>query len=414
MLGFDYFTLLDHLTIARSRRHIQKYYGTQETGRFPTAWPPINIKPTWTGREFRAIKDINLEIRRLNLAAYAPLRYVLPHKQAAYDAKYSTEIRGGESFFRQADREESLIHLLRVNVLKRMESAVSSFALTLQRQLRDVEAVLAQIEQHAGHAANGDGIEELDIADVDIDDPAFEALLVGRKVKVLLGDVDLIRWRQDLVEDRNRLDTLLTAAQQVDAARDAKLAKLREMVEDKCRHPINDGNRKIIVFTAFSDTAQYLYANLAPWAKATLGIDAALVTGSAGIQTTLPHLRKSMSSVLSAFAPRAKERPADMAGEGEIDLLIATDCISEGQNLQDCDWLINYDIHWNPVRIIQRFGRIDRIGSPNRSIQLVNFWPNIELTSTSTWSSASAGAWCCWTCRPPARRTSSSNSLATQ
>lgn len=380
MLGFDYFTLLDHLTIARSRRHIQKYYGTQETGRFPDRRPPINItSDVDRAGQFRAIKDINLEIRRLNLAAYAPLRYVLPHKQAAYDAKYSTEIRGGESFFRQADREESLIHLLRVNVLKRMESAVSSFALTLQRQLRDVEAVLAQIEQHAGHAANGDGIEELDIADVDIDDPAFEALLVGRKVKVLLGDVDLIRWRQDLVEDRNRLDTLLTAAQQVDAARDAKLAKLREMVEDKCRNPINDGNRKIIVFTAFSDTAQYLYANLAPWAKATLGIDAALVTGSAGIQTTLPGLRKSMSSVLSAFAPRAKERPTDMAGEGEIDLLIATDCISEGQNLQDCDWLINYDIHWNPVRIIQRFGRIDRIGSPNRSIQLVNFWPNIAL-----------------------------------
>jgi ERCC4-related helicase len=143
--------------------------------------------------------------------------------------------------------------------------------------------------------------------------------------------------------------------------------------------PHQRGNRKIIVFTAFSDTAQYLYANLAPWAKATLGIDAALVTGSAGIQTTLPGLRKSMSSVLSAFAPRAKERPADMAGEGEIDLLIATDCISEGQNLQDCDWLVNYDIHWNPVRIIQRFGRIDRIGSPNQSIQLVNFWPNMEL-----------------------------------
>jgi hypothetical protein len=382
MLGFDYFTLLDHLTIARSRRHIQKYYGTQETGSFPNRLPPINIKAEVDrAGEFRAIKDINLEIRRLNLAAYAPLRYVLPHKQAAYDAKYSTEIRGGESFFRQVDREESLIHLLRVNVLKRMESAVSSFALTLQRQLRDVEAVLAQLEQHSDQVANGDGIEELDITDVDIEDPAFEALLVGRKVKVLLGDVDLIRWRQDLVEDRNRLDTLLTAAQQVDAARDAKLAKLKDMIEEKCRNPINDGNCKIIVFTAFSDTAQYLYANLASWAKTALGIEAALVTGSAGVQTTLTSLRKSksMSSVLSAFAPRAKERPADLADEGEIDLLIATDCISEGQNLQDCDWLINYDIHWNPVRIIQRFGRIDRIGSPNRSIQLVNFWPNIAL-----------------------------------
>lgn len=378
MLGFDYFTLLDHLTIARSRRHIEKYYGTSETGRFPDRLPPINIKADVDlAGEFRAIRDINLEIRRLTLASYAPLRYVLPHKQAAYDAKYSTQIRGGESFFRQVDREESLIHLLRVNVLKRMESAVSSFTLTIQRQLRDVEATLAHIEAHTGE------LEEIDIADVDIDDPTFEALLVGRKVKVLLGDVDLIRWKQDLIEDRNRLATLLAAAQQVDAARDAKLAALRQMIEDKCRHPINTqdgkGNRKIIVFTAFSDTAHYLYAQLAPWAKSTLGIDAALVTGSAGIQTTLPGLRKSMSGVLSAFAPRAKERPEELAAEGEIDLLIATDCISEGQNLQDCDWLINYDIHWNPVRIIQRFGRIDRIGSPNESIQLVNFWPNMEL-----------------------------------
>ena len=374
MLGFDYFTLLDHLTIARSRRHIERYYGTDETGKFPGRLPPINIKADVDlAGQFRAIKDINLEIRRLNLASYAPLRYVLPHKQAAYDAKYSTEIRGGESFFRQADREESLIHLLRVNVLKRMESAVSSFSLTVQRQLKDVEAVLAHIENRDAD------IEEIDIADVDIDDPAFESLLVGRKVKVLLSDVDLIRWKQDLIEDRNRLATLLAAAQQVDAARDAKLAKLRDMIEQKCRQPINDGNRKIIVFSAFSDTAQYLYANLADWAKRSLGIDAALVTGSAGIQSTLPGLRKNMSSVLSAFAPRAKERPVDMADEGEIDLLIATDCISEGQNLQDCDWLVNYDIHWNPVRIIQRFGRIDRIGSPNQNIQLVNFWPNMEL-----------------------------------
>ncbi|WXL24621.1 helicase-related protein [Ectopseudomonas mendocina] len=378
MLGFDYFTLLDHLTIARSRRHVEKYYGTSETGRFPDRLPPINIKADVDlAGEFRAIRDINQEIRRLTLASYAPLRYVLPHKQAAYDAKYSTQVRGGESFFRQADREESLIHLLRVNVLKRMESCVSSFTLTVQRQLKDVENTLARIESHA------EALEEIDIADVDIDDPAFETLLVGRKVKVLLGDVDLIRWKQDLLEDRNRLATLLAAARQVDAARDAKLAALRDMIARKCAQPINthDGkaNRKIIVFTAFSDTAHYLYAQLASWARDTLGMHTAVVTGSAGIQVTLPGLRKGMGDVLSAFAPRAKERPQDMAGEGEIDLLIATDCISEGQNLQDCDWLINYDIHWNPVRIIQRFGRIDRIGSPNQRIQLVNFWPNMEL-----------------------------------
>ncbi len=374
MLGFDYFTLLDLLTIARSRKHIEKYYGTAETGRFPDRLKPINIKADVDrAGEFRSIREINQEIRRLNLASYAPLRYVLPHKQAAYDAKYSTELRGGEGFFRQADREESLIHLLRVNVLKRMESAVTSFALTVQRQLRDVEAMLARIEAHA------EELEEIDIADLDIEDPAFESLLVGRKVKVLLKDVDLIRWRQDLIEDRNRLATLHAAAKQVDAARDAKLAALREVILNKCQRPINQGNRKVIVFTAFADTAEYLYAQLAPWAKSTLGIDTAVVTGAGRNQTTKPALRKDFASILTAFAPRAKERPEELSGEGELDLLIATDCISEGQNLQDCDWLINYDIHWNPVRIIQRFGRIDRIGSPNDRIQLVNFWPNMEL-----------------------------------
>jgi hypothetical protein len=374
MLGFDYFKLLDLLTIARSRKHIEKYYGTDETGQFPERLKPINYKPDVDrAGEFRSIREINNEIRRLTLAAYAPLRYVLPHKQAAYDAKYSTQIRNGESFFRQVDREESLIHLIRVNVLKRMESAVPSFALTVKRQLDDVEAMLAKIE------ASEESVEEIEIEDVDIEDTTYESLLVGRKVKVLLKDVDLVRWRQDLVEDRNRLAQLYAAAQRVGAARDAKLATLREVISQKVHHPLNPGNRKVIVFTAFADTARYLYQELAPWAQSELELHSALVTGGGGNQTTLPKLRKDLTSILTAFSPRSKERPEDFAAEGEIDLLIATDCISEGQNLQDCDFLINYDIHWNPVRIIQRFGRIDRIGSPNSRIQLVNFWPNIEL-----------------------------------
>jgi hypothetical protein len=374
MLGFDYFRLLDLLTIARSRKHIEKYYGTKETGRFPERLKPINIKrEVDLSGEFRSIREINNEIRRLTLAAYAPLRYVLPHKQAAYDAKYSTRIRGGESFFRQVDREESLVHLLRVNVLKRMESSVTSFFLTVQRQLADVEATLARIE------AQAETLEEIDIADVDAEDPAFESLLVGRKVKVLLQDVDRVRWRQDLIEDRNRLATLLSAAKQVNAARDAKLKALREVIEQKCRAPLNPGNRKLLVFTAFADTAQYLYRELAGWAQKEFGLHAALVTGTGQNQTTLPNLRKDFVSIITAFSPRSKERPEDLAGDGEIDLLIATDCVSEGQNLQDCDTVVNYDIHWNPVRIIQRFGRIDRLGSSNERIQLINFWPNLEL-----------------------------------
>ncbi|MYB51953.1 MAG: helicase [Acidobacteriia bacterium] len=374
MLGFDYFTLLDRLTIARSRRHLEKYYGTQETGRFPERLKPINVKPNVDlAEQFPSVQEINAEIRRLNLAAYAPLRYVLPHKREAYDEKYSTRLQSGEGYFRQLDREESLVQLLRVNALKRMESSVAAFALTVRRQLGDVEAMLARIEERT------DALEELDISDVDIEDPAFESLLVGRKVKVLLQDVDPVRWRQDLIEDRNRLATLHAAARQVTAERDAKLAELRRVIERKCGDPINPANRKAIVFTAFADTAHYLYDELAPWAKDRLGLEAALVTGTGGNRATLAALRKDLASILTAFAPRTKERPHDLADEGELDLLIATDCISEGQNLQDCDWLINYDIHWNPVRIIQRFGRIDRIGSPNERIQLVNFWPNMEL-----------------------------------
>ncbi len=374
MLGFDYFRLLDLLTIARSRKHIEKYYGTAETGRFPERLKPINVKcDIDLAGEFRSIRELNQEIRRLNLAAYAPLRYVLSHKQAAYDKKYSTEVAGGKGYWRQVDREESLIHLLRVNVLKRLESSVHSFKLTVQRQLGDVEAILRQID------ARGEDVEEPNIDDVDIDDPAFEGLLVGRKVKVLLSDVDLVRWRQDLVEDRNRLSTLLSAASQVTPDRDAKLAAVRRVIEQKCRRPINASNQKVLIFTAFADTAEYLYEHLAFWAGESLKLESAVVTGTGRNHTTLSTIRKDFSSILTAFAPRTKERPDDLAHEGELDLLIGTDCISEGQNLQDCDCVINYDIHWNPVRIIQRFGRIDRIGSINSCIQLVNFWPNMEL-----------------------------------
>lgn len=375
MLGFDYFKLLDLLTIARSRKHIEKYYGTHETGKFPERLKPINVRADVDlARQFRSIRDINTEIRRLTLSAYAPLRYVLPNKQEDYDAKYSTTIRGGKKgIFRQVDREESLIHLLRINMLKRMESAVTSFARTLERQIHDVDAILKRLDDH------DDVIEELSIDDVDLDDANVEALLVGRQVKVLLQDVDKVRWRQDLHEDRNRLATLLASAQAIVPERDEKLERLRECIRAKVNAPLNPSNKKVIVFTAFADTAHYLYAQLAPWALEELGLHSALVTGAGRNRTTLPDTRTDLATILTAFSPRSKERPDELADEGEIDLLFATDCISEGQNLQDCDYLVNYDIHWNPVRIIQRFGRIDRIGSPNARIQLVNFWPNIEL-----------------------------------
>ncbi len=374
MLGFDYFKLLDMLTIARSRKHIEKYYGTSETGAFPERLKPKNFYPDVDlKKEFPPVRVINNEIRRLNLAAYTPLRYVLSGRLAAYEAKYDTQVRGGDVRFRQLDREESMVHLIRVNLLKRMESSVNSFARTLERQLKTVEKLLAKLDAHPGT------VEELVIDEIDLDDPTYETLLVGNKVKVLLQDVDRIRWRQELEEDRLCLARMRSEAMRITEARDAKLVTLKQLIQEKVTDPINPNNRKVIVFTAFADTAAYLYDALAEWGKVALNLESAIVTGSGGNKCTLAGIRSDLGGILSAFSPRSKERPQELSGDGELDLLIATDCISEGQNLQDCDCLVNYDIHWNPVRIIQRFGRIDRLGSPNESIQLVNFWPNMEL-----------------------------------
>ena len=375
-LNFDYFQLLDLLTIARSRKHIAKYYDLTEVGQFPRRAAPINVKADIdTAGLFPPLSDVNRDIRRLSLSAYAPLRYVLPQKVSEYSRRYDMEVTGGRSF-RQLDREESLIHLMRVNLLKRMESSISSFAQTVGKLLGKVHGLLERLEAHETR-----DVEELSIEDIDLDDDDLATALVGAKVKVLLQDVDRVRWRQDLEEDERVLTALLREAKQVDASRDEKLRRLRELIAEKVRNPINEGNRKIIIFTAFADTADYLYDHLAEWARSELGISSAIVTGRSGAnKTNLPGLRRDLGSVLAAFSPISKERSVvDAAATTELDLLIGTDCISEGQNLQDCDFLINYDIHWNPVRIIQRFGRIDRLGSRNQVIQLVNFWPNMEL-----------------------------------
>lgn len=375
-MNFDYFKLLDLLTIARSRKHIEKYYDVSEIGSFPERLQPINIKADIdTLGQFPPLREINRTIRKLNLSAYSPLKYVRTDKREEYSRKYDVKVKGGQSVFRQIDREQSLIHLMRVNLLKRMESSINSFALTLEKLLGEVEILLEKLENHTS-----EDIEELGIEDVETDAPEFDAYLIGRKVKVLIKDIDERRWRQDLQDDRAKLAELLDEARKIEASRDAKLHSLRDLIAEKCTNPINAGNRKIIVFTAFSDTANYIYENIARWAKETLDINAAKITGSGKNKTNMPGQSSNFDSLLAAFSPVSKERSKiDEGATEEIDLLIATDCISEGQNLQDCDYLINYDIHWNPVRIIQRFGRIDRLGSKNAVIQLANFWPNMEL-----------------------------------
>ena len=375
-LDFDYFKLLDLITIARSRKHIEKYYDTADIGKFPLRKKPITLKPHIDTKEiFPPLSDINKTIRKLILSAYSPLKYVYPHKQMEYSEKYDIKIENG-SIFKQVDRENSLIHLMRVNLLKRMESSISSFSSTLRKLIFNNEAILDILSAHDENVI----LDELNIVDVDIDSEEYASRLIGKKVKVLISDIDKIRWKQDLDSDLEKLNELLGYSSKIDSQRDNKLKILKENITHKVNNPINGNNRKVIVFTAFADTAEYLYKNISIWAKDLFKIESCLITGSGTNQTTLAKCQKDLNSLLTNFSPISKSRDkTDPDATKEIDILIATDCISEGQNLQDCDYLINYDIHWNPVRIIQRFGRIDRLGSQNESIQLVNFWANMEL-----------------------------------
>lgn len=377
MLNFDYFQLLDALTIARSRKHIEKYYDTREIGTFPERLDPINIKADIDEKkEFPAIKEVNTIIERLTMSAYSPLKYVRPEKQQEYSKKYDMPLKGG-SVFKQIDREKSLVALMRINLLKRMESSIYAFGKTVASLLIRIDELLNKL-----NAIEKFKDESISINTIDVEDQELEDMMVGGKIKVLLQDVDPIKWKQDLEDDKKYLEQLITEAHKIEAdvTRDAKLNELKQLIHKKINNPINKENRKIIIFTAFADTAEYLYEHLNSWVLEDYQLNSALVTGSGGNKTTLKNIPKDINSILMYFSPKSKElNKIHDRFHGEIDLLIATDSISEGQNLQDCDFLINYDIHWNPVRIIQRFGRIDRIGSTNEVIQLVNFWPNMEL-----------------------------------
>lgn len=377
-LNGQYFRILDMLTIARSRKHIEKYYDTADIGKFPDRLTPITVKPPIdTKDQFMDIGQIYDEISTLTLASYMPLGYVRSDKRDEYEARYDMTTHTG-SVFKQVDREQSLIYLMRVNLLKRLESSINSFKLTTEKLIENVNKNLKQVENHI----NGEIHNPLSITEVDIDDTELEDLLIGGKIKVLIQDIDLIRWKQDLKHDKKVLTELLSTIKLIDAKRDAKLLKLKKLIVDKLDNPINNSNKKVIIFTAFADTAKYLYGELSEWLKNEKGIYSGLVTGGGNNKTNMPNGKTELNALLSNFSPKSKKRDQIYPNEmNEVDILFCTDCISEGQNLQDCDYLVNYDIHWNPVRIIQRFGRIDRIGSTNESIQLVNFFPSMELDS---------------------------------
>lgn len=370
-LSFDFFEVLDSVTIARSRKHIEQYYDTADIGKFPTRLTPKSYSPNLTDiNDAINYNEIFEELNRLNLCIYRPSSYILPSKIHKYiDTDDEAEF-GGHSV---SGREIGISRLMSTNLLKRLESSVNSFRLTLSRIEALISNTIAKID--AGEAS----VDDYEIEDLDIDDA--EATVGGKKSKILISDMDTLSWKRDLTADLEVLTLLRLMLSDITPEHDTKLQTLKEVVYNKIDNPFNGRNKKVIIFTAFSDTAEYLYNNLAEQILKDKGLHTAMITGDIESRSTLKLKRKmDFNALLTLFSPMSKEKAAIFPDvQDEIDVLIATDCISEGQNLQDCDYLINYDIHWNPVRIIQRFGRIDRIGSKNDTIQLVNFWPDMTL-----------------------------------
>lgn len=380
---FDFFKLLDSVTIARSRKHIEKYYDMNKIGKFPTRLKPISKSTEITNLpNFYSMEEIYNMLSRLNMSIYTPFDYILPNKISLYEEIYDTKVKGGNVTLRQADREKSLQKLMRINLLKRLESSVDSFRITLNKILYLINETIKSINDFERNGVES-SVDDINLENYDEDENIEELLennaSIGGKIKINLKDMNTIGWKQDLVNDQQIFTNLSNEFSKIKPENDLKLIELINTIRNKIDNPINENNKKVIIFSAFADTANYLYENIYRVLKLEYNLDTALITGSGTNKCTL-DISKDYNNLLMYFSPISKNRDI-LTGctDKEIDVLIATDCISEGQNLQDCDYLINYDIHWNPVRIIQRFGRIDRIGSKNKVIQLVNFWPNMNL-----------------------------------
>ncbi|MCB6982684.1 DEAD/DEAH box helicase family protein [Peptostreptococcus anaerobius] len=376
-LDFDFFELLDSVTIARSRKHIEKYYDTAEIGKFPERKKPISRRPQLTDLNSAInYNEIYEQLMLLTLCIYTPSNYIFPSKMQ----KYIDLTHNKGDNLTQTGREEGIRRLMSINLLKRLESSVNSFQLTLKRIKALIESTIEAIDNFEKYGAADIDMYEASDSEFDMDDGNTEYFTVGKKVKIELADMDYKSWRTELKADADVLELLTLMVADITPEHDSKLQELLKLVSEKIENPINPGNKKVLIFSAFSDTAEYLYDNVSAYIKDKYGLDTAVITGSIDGKTTIKGFRATLNNVLTCFSPISKGRDVLMPGSNtEIDILIATDCISEGQNLQDCDYLVNYDIHWNPVRIIQRFGRVDRIGSINSQIQLVNFWPDMDL-----------------------------------
>lgn len=376
-LDFDFFELLDSVTIARSRKHIEKYYDTGVIGKFPIRKPPISMSPKLTDLDSATnYNQIYEELSKLSLCIYTPSNYIFPSKMQKYIDL--THNKGNE--LTQTGREQGIRKLMSVNLLKRLESSVNSFQLTLQRIYSLINDTVDKINRFEQYGTSSIDMYESSDTEWDIDDSNTEYFTVGNKVQIDLADMDYKTWQSELTSDIEVLNDLMSMLNVITPEYDGKLQSLLKVISDKIENPINRKNKKVLIFSAFSDTAEYLYEHVGTYIKDKYGLNTAVITGSIDGKTTIKNFKATLNNVLTCFSPISKDKAVLLPDSNdEIDILIATDCISEGQNLQDCDCVINYDIHWNPVRIIQRFGRVDRIGSRNESIQLVNFWPDMDL-----------------------------------
>lgn len=376
-LDFDFFEVLDSVTIARSRKHIEQYYNSAEIGKFPERLPPVSRRPCLTDLESAINYDeIYEQLMLLNLCIYTPSHYIFPSRIQ----KYAELTHNKGENLTQDGREQGIRRLMSINLLKRLESSVYSFQLTLTRIRGLIDSAIKAINRFETYGSADIAMYEAQESEFDMDDGNTDYFSVGREVKIDLADMDYKTWRTELQQDAEVLELLTLMVADITPEHDGKLQDLLSLLSHKIENPINPDNKKVIIFSAFSDTAEYLYENVSAYVKEKYGLDTAVITGSINGKTTVKGFKATLNNVLTCFSPVSQGRNVLMPGsKAEIDILIATDCISEGQNLQDCDYLINYDIHWNPVRIIQRFGRIDRIGSRNNYIQLVNFWPDLTL-----------------------------------
>lgn len=376
-LDFDFFEVLDSVTIARSRKHIEKYYNTEKIGKFPERRKPISLRPSLTDLPSAInYNEIYEQLSQLQLEIYTPSAYIFPSKMQKYIDL--THHKGNN--LTQSGREEGIRRLMSVNLLKRLESSVPSFRLTLERIRNLIMETIEGITQYEKCGEANIDMYEADSDDFDMEDQNTDYCTVGHKVKIDLADMDYKSWKDVLQKDADTLELLILMIADITPEHDTKLQELYKLISQKIENPINPGNKKVLIFTAFSDTAEYLYDNVSRYVMEKYGLNTGMISGTVDGKTTLKNFKATFNNILTCFSPVSKDRDVLMPGsKKDIDILIATDCISEGQNLQDCDYCVNYDIHWNPVRIIQRFGRIDRIGSRNKQIQLVNFWPDLTL-----------------------------------